>query len=217
MNDTKITMEEDTKNDWMKIVNKHKKRQKGLPALSSLNTDAGNVEHNVSAFNNMNTPATSPSTNPVSGPFGEACVSESLKQDTVELEYKKLRYNPQGLRRDVDDWDDWDIVSDFTYEVDEDEFYSFIFEDCIDETDFPRAFEDDFHTYDENDWAEFKTWVDNNFSYVYNKYESKILDHWREAAIEEAEEEYSPSNPWLDEGVKSSIDDNFDMSMRTLL
>ena len=44
---------ENAKIDWMKIVNKHKKKQKGLPALSTLNTNAGNVEKNIEIFNAM--------------------------------------------------------------------------------------------------------------------------------------------------------------------
>ena len=44
---------ENTKADWMNIVKKHRKRQKGLPALSTLNTNAGDVEKNIEMFNNM--------------------------------------------------------------------------------------------------------------------------------------------------------------------
>ena len=40
----------DPKNEWIKLVNKHKKRQKGLP-ISRLNTDAGDVETNIKIFN----------------------------------------------------------------------------------------------------------------------------------------------------------------------
>ena len=39
------------KSSWMKVVNKHSKKQKGLPALSTLNTDAGNVEAGINMFN----------------------------------------------------------------------------------------------------------------------------------------------------------------------
>lgn len=74
MND-KLTLDENAKDDWIKLVKKHKKRQKGLPALSTLNTNAGNIEHNVSMFNKMNSPADGPSNNPISGPFGGAVSS----------------------------------------------------------------------------------------------------------------------------------------------
>lgn len=40
----------DPKTEWIKLVNKHKKRQKGLP-ISKLNTDAGDVETNIKIFN----------------------------------------------------------------------------------------------------------------------------------------------------------------------
>ena len=54
MNNIESKIQEDAKSDWMKIVKRHKKKQRGIPALSSLNTDAGNVEHNINMFNMMN-------------------------------------------------------------------------------------------------------------------------------------------------------------------
>lgn len=53
MNNDNLNIQEDAKSDWMSLVNKHKKKQKGLPALSTLNTNAGNVEHNINMFNMM--------------------------------------------------------------------------------------------------------------------------------------------------------------------
>ena len=47
MKENKETMSENAKVDWLRRVKKHRKNQKGLPALSTLNTDAGNVEHNM--------------------------------------------------------------------------------------------------------------------------------------------------------------------------
>ena len=53
MINNKIDLDEDAKDDWLKIVNKHRRRQKGLPALSRLNTNAGNVEKNIEIFHNI--------------------------------------------------------------------------------------------------------------------------------------------------------------------
>ena len=36
----KLTLDENAKEDWLKLVKKHKKKQKGLPALSRINKKA---------------------------------------------------------------------------------------------------------------------------------------------------------------------------------
>ena len=83
---------------------------------------------------------------------------------------------------------------DWTYEVDKDDLYTFIFESCIDETDFPLAFEDDFDPNNAEDWAKFESWLDDNFDVIYSKYEDKILENWEEDAAEQAAQEYDPDD-----------------------
>lgn len=116
------------------------------------------------------------------------------KKETIELEYKDLEFTQYGPQRDVDDWDEWGRCMDWTYEVDKDDLYTFIFESCIDESDFPEAFEDDFDPNDAEHWARFETWLDDNFDAIYSKYEEKILENWEEDAAEEASEEYDPDD-----------------------
>lgn len=232
----KSILNEDAKQDWLNIVKKHKKKQKGLPALSKLNTNAGNVEYNISMLNKMNNPVENPSNNPVSGPFGEAtCCSESLKEikvtDTVPLNYKDLDFTTYGEQRDADDWDEEDIVMHWTYEVNKDDLYTFIYESCIDETDYPLAFEDNFDPNNSTDWNKFENWLDANFDMIYNKYQEKIFDNWIEDARNNASVEYD-SYSYIDfdlfprsyddyqeskQNITEKLDDNFDMSMRTLL
>ena len=57
-------------NELKKRAKFRRKRQRGLPALSTLNPNAGNVEYNVAMFNHMNTPAGGFTNNPISGPMG---------------------------------------------------------------------------------------------------------------------------------------------------
>lgn len=172
-----------------------KKKKNG----AHVNPDAGNVEHNIEMFNKMNSPVDGPSNNPISGPFGGDVCAESLneaapKKETIELEYKNLEFTQYGPQRDVDDWDEWDRCMDWTYEVDKDDLYTFIFESCIDETDFPEAFEDEFDPNNPEHWARFESWLDDNFDAIYTKYEEKILENWEEDAAEEAAEEYDPDD-----------------------
>lgn len=124
------------------------------------------------------------------------CFTESLapKKETIELEYKNLEFTQYGTKRDVDDWDEWDRCMDWTYEVDKDDLYTFIFESCIDETDFLEAFEDEFDPNNPEHWARFESWLDDNFDAIYSKYEDKILKNWEEDAAEEAAEEYDPDD-----------------------
>lgn len=234
--------------------------------FDSINTNAGNVEHNIAMFNKMNSPVEGPCTNPVSGPFGgdvgggeamgeavekkapilyvikdshgnilsrpnedddelwdrvssmeargrrglcvvvctpdmlkkeelEECLTEAApKKETIDLEYKNLEFTQYGTQRDADDWDEWDRCMDWTYEVDKDDLYTFIFESCIDETDFPEAFDDEFDPNNPEHWARFESWLDDNFDAIYSKYEEKILENWEEDAAEEASDEYDPDD-----------------------
>lgn len=197
-------LNENAKNDWLKIVKKHKRKQKGLPALSNLNTDAGNVEHNISMFNSMTS--------------AEGCVCESIngKQETIELVYPELTFY---------DANDDEITTEWIFDVDKDDLYTYIFEDCITEEDFPEAFEDSFNPNNSKDWKKFTDWLDYNFEGVYNKYQQSILDRWEDAAIEDATYRYDPDNyvDWdsmpggHDYNNDKQFDDNFDMSTRTLL
>lgn len=178
-------------------VNEAKKKKK---PFDSINNNAGNVEHNIEMFNKMNSPAEGPCTNPVSGPFGgdvgdgEAMVESVEKKETIELEYRNLEFTQYGNQRDGDDWDEWDRCMDWTYEVDKDDLYTFIFESCIDETDFPEAFDDEFDPNNAEDWAKFESWLDDNFDAIYSKYEEKILENWEEDAAEQAAQEYDPDD-----------------------
>lgn len=128
-------------------------------------------------------------------PKVEECLTEAAtKKETIELEYKDLEFTQYGNQRDADDWDEWDRCIDWTYEVDKDDLYTFIFESCIDENDFPLAFEDEFDPNTEDDWSKFESWLDENFDTIFRKYKYKILENWEEDAAEEAAREYDPND-----------------------
>lgn len=60
------------------------KKKKKLP-YTSLNPDAGNVEHNIEMFNKMNNPSGTLSNNPISGPMGGDVCLENLELVTEDL------------------------------------------------------------------------------------------------------------------------------------
>lgn len=125
----------------------------------------------------------------------EECLTEAMpKKETIDIEYSNLEFTQCGNQRDADDWDECDRCVDWTYEVDKDDLYTFIFESCIDETDFPEAFDDDFDPNNAGDWSKFESWLDDNFDAIYAKYEDKILENWEEDAAEQATQDYDPDD-----------------------
>lgn len=139
-------------------------------------------------------------------------VTEGVNNEKIELEYKDLKFTQCGAMRDVDDWDEWDRCVDWTYEVDKDDLYTFIFEMCIDETDFPLAFEDEFDPNNADDWNKFESWLDANFDSIFNKYENKILANWEEEAAEEASAEYDPDDYVDWDSMPGGYDDRRDFN-----
>ena len=78
------------KDAWMKQVKHNRKRLKGLPRVG-FNPNAGNVEHNISMFNTMNSPTGGPSTNPC-GPMGEALI-EGMSREQMIAQLRELNCN----------------------------------------------------------------------------------------------------------------------------
>lgn len=225
-------LDENAKDEWMKLVKKAKKKQKGLPALTKINTNAGNVEHNVAMFNKINSPIDGPSNNPISGPFGGdvttstaegAAMGESLHEDItmnnekIELNYKDIpvEVTVGGSRsgyfdRNFGNWlpDDGreeTIYIDWTYKITKN--------DAIEVLQDSKEVEKDLMVDGMTD-EEFVQKIIDNLDDLVEKYEDELLDYYLEAATEHAQENY------LNESVKADnkkLDDSFDMSLRTLL
>lgn len=219
-------------NELEKRAKFHKKRLKGLPR-TSLNTNAGNVEHNVAMFNHINSPAEGPSNNPISGPFGGDVgtgMGESLKEkkEYIELEYPDLEFEQHGEVHWDGDYDSWDRVADWTIKVEKEDIETFLYENCIDDTDVSNWYD---MTPEES-----KQWVKDNFDDLFEKYKELILENWIEDAIDDATANYDPDDyvDWdmmpgghddidVDESIESEnkkssyegLDDKFDMSLRT--
>ena len=237
MNNIKTDIQEDAKSDWMKIVNKHKKKQKGLPALSTLNTNAGNVEHNINMFNMMR-PDSNVSVDASNGNISgntccESCsLDESKEQETVTLEYENIPVevvtrpgNPSGYYSTSfgnwlpDDDETTEILIDWSYEVDKQDIIEYL-----------QDHDDIFVTLDidpevDDDWL--NNAIIENFDNLLEKFEEDIKEYFYESAVSDAQEnyEYEEDYPFFEPydesfgSIKDNIefDDKFDMSMRTLL
>ena len=85
------SVREDAKSDWLRLVKKHKRKQKGLHALSTLNPNAGNVEKSIELFNDMQ-PQGSITVDAANGNVSsEASVCEALNKDTsIVLSYENI-------------------------------------------------------------------------------------------------------------------------------
>lgn len=239
----KSTLNEDAKQDWLNIVKKHKKKQKGLPALSKLNTDAGNVEKNIELFNKMSSPVEAPSNNPISGlhgdsveaaegsSIGESLIKESsMNKKTIELYYPELEVTDvttgkvfKGNYYEPDEYETTDVVISYEYEVDKSSVYEFLQE-------LPELIAK-YHLEDVSDET-FEKFINTQFDELIEEFNEEILEYFEEDAADHARNNWDESYfepDWdmmpgghddyrIEESKKdNSLDDSFDMSLRTLL
>lgn len=215
-------IEENAKSDWMKLVNKHKKRQKGLPALSTLNTNAGNVEHNINMFNMMNSTAGDVTVDGVNGNVSTMCemMEEFPDKDTVTIHYDKLAlpdfpipgsYNPRGVFDPVSgiyqpsEPDTKTLVIPWDYETDVDSVIEYL----QDREDVCEMFNCDNVTYEE-----FRQSLIDNLDDLMEKFDKELQAKFLEFAQEDAYEHCDYEDYVYD---PSDYDDGFNMSLRTLL
>lgn len=183
---------------------KHKKNNRGLSPHCKLNPDAGNVEHNVSMFNKMNSPVDSPSNNPISGPHGGDVVGESVStsetdilsesystNDKIQFEYDNLpvtyqcnyttswEYGPE--------WDECDTRIDYTYEVDrstvEEELRQMIIDNMSYEEYESAGGDDGIDVYLDKLMTE-------KFDELVEEHMDELKDIFEDAAIEDAKQHY---------------------------
>lgn len=123
----------------------------------------------------------------------EAIVSEAAqKPEQIELFYEDLEIIIYGEQRDADDWDEYEYTVDWEYSVDKADLYTYIWENCLEDDEFPEGAADDFDPNNAEDWAKFEAWLDDNFDTIFEKYKTDILENWEDAAREDAEEKYDP-------------------------
>lgn len=225
-------MNENAKNAWMKLVNKHKKRQKGLPVLSTLNTNAGNVEHNINMFNMMQPSGSitvdasngNISSGEFSGGMGESFVKENfislnleekfdMNKKTIDLEYDDIIIDVETDRGRSSS----EITINWTYSISEDDVKDFFWVHDNLLTDLlPENASDE----------EFYSTIENNLDYLVDKYNNELKEYYLEDAIDDAIENYvyneydpreDPDVAYEEARDRALFDDEFDMSMRTLL
>lgn len=183
-------------NDLEQRAQKHRRKSKGL--FTTLNPDAGNVEHNVAMFNHMNSPQGGPCTNP-SGPAADGDMCEELIEaatpETVELQYSDLEIEvctqPAKLpsyqfEYDRDEAQFTTEKVSYELEVPKDEIVVFIVENMD-----PEDYSGD---WDNDSTEEIETFVRNNFESLFTKYERAILNSYRDTAVKKAETEHNYFN-----------------------
>lgn len=238
MNKDNMNIQEDAKSDWMKIVSKHKKKQKGLPALSKLNTNAGNVEHNINMFNMMSSGCTDATVDAVNGNvscggcsagMGES-LTETKNSENIVIHYTGLpievvtkRGNPTGyydygMQQWYPDDDDetTELLVDWDFELPEMTVIEFL-------QDLPQVQSD--LNFDRVSEQEFDAALQSNLNELIDRYEDELKEYFYDMAKEDAQEnyeyEYTDSYDLDDYSDKKlddyKLDDVFDMSMRTLL
>ena len=106
------------------------------------------------------------------------------KQNTVELEYVDLPITIQTSMDRNGQWNEREILKDFTLLVDKEDIITKIFEDCITDEDILgdlKGFTDE----------AIKQFIRNNFEMLFDKYYDKLLDFYMDDAIEACEDDYS--------------------------
>lgn len=235
MNNDKLNLVEDAKDDWLDVVNKHKKKQKGLPALSILNTNAGNVEKNIEIFNAMQ-PDGSASIDAangnveVSASIGESLETENTTMNEIILHYENLPIEVVTKQGNSEGRYDYSMGGWYPDE-DETEERLIDWDFAVTAEDVVEALQDDGEVlvdvgvdYDTSE-EEFFNALLAKVDYLSDKYADKLKDYFYEEAIADAEKKYDAEESYLDyadaefnlmrEDLK--LDDQFDMSMRTLL
>lgn len=233
MDKNNLKIQEDAKSDWMKIVNKHKKRQKGLPALSKLNTNAGNVEHNIHMFNMMQ-PSGDVSVDASNGNTSAGMSEELVKEDkamndeVVVLHYENLPievvtkqgnstgYYDYGMGQRYPDEDTVEtLFVSWNYNADKQAVIECLQDMAEVQVDLK---------YDQLSDIEYDKALLDNFDILVDRYNNQILAYFEEDAIADAQENFSYEDEYIFEEsceehppVKEELDDKFDMSMRTLL
>lgn len=105
------------------------------------------------------------------------------KQNAVELEYVDLPITIQTSMDRDGQWNEREILKDFTLLVDKEDIITKIFEDCITDEDILgglNGFSDE----------AIEQFIRNNFETLFDKYYDKLLDFYMDDAIEACEEAY---------------------------
>lgn len=148
-------------------------------------------------------------------------VKKTLKEDMneyVDINYDDLTViiSP-SYDKGSHEWDE-EITIEWSYSVDKQDVITLLYEDLIDENDYPEI--DDVSTEEAIDW------IDYNFDKLFDKYAKDIKEYFREDAQEDANHNYDEYDyvDWDmmpgghdDYDLFEGADDCFDMSMRTLL
>ena len=110
------------------------------------------------------------------------------KREFVDFEYDALETTVCGPKRDVDDWDEFEVSAPYTYSVDKDDVATDIYELFLTEEDVADvpggldALEDD------EVWSQYIT---THFDDLLEKYYNELLNHYKRFAQDEFESEYT--------------------------
>ena len=145
-------------------------------------------------------------------------LNEDISKETVDLEYDELTTTVCSPKRDVDDWDEVEYSDSYTFTLDKTDVATTIWENFITEEDVAdipgglEALEDD---------SAWNTFLETHFDILFEKYYEKLLDYYRDDAIEafgesssyddyianqEAERADREYDAWRDEQFNENLD-----------
>lgn len=223
------TMSESLDNDWVKRFNFTDKWYKGNLVVSAIpgypdatvvdNYHLEKVYPNGHIAKHIGNYKTKEAAFDAGNKLLKHNLSESV-DDTVDIEYDDLCIVVDDPHDDGSHRWDKDICLEWTYKVSKEDVISFLYENCVTEEDNPNIYNISLE--------EGLDWVSDNFDEMFDKYNDAVKERFREAAQDDAYERYDPDDyvNWdimpgghdYDDPMSERVsDDNFDMSMRTLL
>ena len=106
--------------------------------------------------------------------------------EKVDLEYTDLTFTVYGPQRDVDDWDEWEKTSDYTYTVDKSDVAAVIWDFMTEED--AKTVAGGLEALEDNEtWEKF---LDVHFDELLEKYYEQVLEYYEDAAKEECSRNY---------------------------
>lgn len=124
--------------------------------------------------------------------IGEAPLDEAMDpREMVELDYPSLTVTLYGPKRDVDDWDEVEHTTRYTFLVPKVEVATAVWENWITEEDV-KDVEGGLETLEDDEaWEQF---LETHFDDLFEKYNKQILEYFKEEAAEDfrerSQEEY---------------------------
>jgi hypothetical protein len=122
--------------------------------------------------------------------FDETAVINAFYSHKIDLDYDDIPVE-YARQTDVDAWDEWTRYESYTYKIDVGDLVTTIYEEFLTDEDLKElGFEGGMTAFDKISDQEYDRFFLENFQYLFDQYEDKLMDYFEEDAIEAANNRY---------------------------